>query len=42
VFSFVGVLLFGRVLSDLCHDMTVGERVDGSGIRYEFGMEVFG
>lgn len=39
---FCGSPIIGTVLSDLCHELTVRGRADGSGIRYDFRMEVFG
>lgn len=39
---FCGSPVIGRVLSDLCHEMTVRGRADGSAVRYDFRMEVFG
>lgn len=39
---FCGAPIIGRVLADLCHEMTVRGREDGSAIEYHFQIEVFG
>lgn len=39
---FCGAPAIGEVLSDLCHELTVRGRSDGSEIRWDFRMEVFG
>ena len=39
---FCGAPVIGEVLSDLCHELTVRGRGDGSEIRWDFRMEVFG
>lgn len=39
---FCGAPIIGRVLADLCHEMTVRGREDGSEIEYHFQIEVFG
>lgn len=39
---FCGAPAIGEMLSDLCHELTLRGRTDGSEIRWDFRMEVFG
>jgi len=39
---FCGAPVIGEVLSDLCHELTLRGRGDGSELRWDFRMEVFG
>ena len=39
---FCGAPAIGAVLSDLCHELTLRGRADGSQIRWDFRIEVFG
>nr|POE71852.1 putative respiratory burst oxidase like protein g [Quercus suber] len=39
---FCGAPIIGHTLADLCHEMTLRGREDGSGIEYHFQIEVFG
>lgn len=39
---FCGAPIIGRVLADLCHEMTLRSREDGTDIEYHFQIEVFG
>jgi predicted ferric reductase len=39
---FCGAPVVGEVLSDICHQLTIRGRQDGSNIRWDFRIEVFG
>jgi predicted ferric reductase len=39
---FCGAPVVGQVLSDVCHELTIRGRGDGSKIRWDFRIEVFG